>query len=73
MANRSMVIRPEWPSSDAEWGAFVPDPVRRGRGARSNPSGRFEPLSRVVFDDGWETLDELGPSKTTVKIGRAHV
>ncbi len=61
-----MVIRPEWPSSDAEWGAFVPDPVRRGRGARSNPSGRFEPLSRVVFDDGWETLDELGPSKTTV-------
>ena len=39
---------------------------RRGRGAGVNPSGRFEPISRHVFDDGWQTLDELPPFKTTV-------
>ena len=25
----------------------------RGRSAGINPSGRFEPVSRHVFDDGW--------------------
>jgi DNA repair photolyase len=41
---------------------------RRGRGAGVNPSGRFEPLSRQVFDDGWETLEELPPFKTEVQV-----
>jgi DNA repair photolyase len=40
---------------------------RRGRGAQSNGSGRYEPLARVAFDDGWRTLDELPPFKTTVQ------
>ena len=39
---------------------------RRGRGAQSNASGRYEPIARVAFDDGWRTLDELPPFKTTV-------
>lgn len=39
-----------------------------GRGARSNRSGRFEPESRVLIDDGWSILDELQPPKTTVTI-----
>ena len=39
---------------------------RRGRGAQSNASGRYEPLARIAFDDGWRTLDELPPFKTTV-------
>jgi DNA repair photolyase len=39
---------------------------RRGRGARSNRVGRFEPQARETFDDGWEALGELAPFKTEV-------
>ena len=39
---------------------------RRGRGAQSNASGRFEAEARVAFDDGWQSLDDLPPFKTTV-------
>jgi DNA repair photolyase len=41
---------------------------RRGRGAGVNPSGRFEPISRHIFDDGWETVEELPPFKTEVQV-----
>jgi DNA repair photolyase len=41
---------------------------RRGRGTISNTSGRFEPIARIAFDDGWQSLDELPPFKTTVSI-----
>src|ERR1700750_1409833 len=41
---------------------------RRGRGAQSNDSGRFEAEARVAFDDGWQSLDELPPFKTTVAV-----
>ena len=41
---------------------------RRGRGAQTNASGRYEPLARIAFDDGWRSLDELPPFKTTVAI-----
>ncbi len=40
----------------------------RGRSAGINPSGRFEPVSRHVFDDGWESLEELPPFKTEVQV-----
>jgi DNA repair photolyase len=38
-----------------------PDPtkiVRKGRGAVTNPEGRFERFRTEPFDDGWGTLDE---------------
>lgn len=41
---------------------------RRGRGAGVNPSGRFEPTTRHVFDDGWSSLEELPPFKTDVQV-----
>jgi DNA repair photolyase len=41
---------------------------RRGRGTLSNASGRYEPIARVVFDDGWQSLEELPAFKTTVSI-----
>ncbi|MEA2867799.1 MAG: hypothetical protein QOE39_2514, partial [Bradyrhizobium sp.] len=44
---------------------------RRGRGAQSNESGRFEAEARVAFDDGWQSLDELPPFKTTVAVDTA--
>ncbi|RJT39992.1 PA0069 family radical SAM protein [Mesorhizobium waimense] len=40
----------------------------RGRSAGINPSGRFEPVSRHVFDDGWNSLEDLPPFKTEVQV-----
>lgn len=40
----------------------------RGRSAGINPSGRFEPVTRHVFDDGWNSLEELPPFKTEVQV-----
>jgi DNA repair photolyase len=57
--------------ADARTPAFGAAPLvdaerRRGRGARSNRVGRFEPQARESFDDGWEGLGELAPFKTEV-------
>jgi DNA repair photolyase len=41
---------------------------RRGRGAQTNASGRFEPKVAVTFDDGWQSIEELPPFKTEVGI-----
>ena len=41
---------------------------RRGRGAQSNASGRYEPKAKIAVDDGWQSLEELAPFKTTVAI-----
>ena len=43
---------------------------RRGRGAQSNASGRYEPVARIGFDDGWQDIEELPPFKTTVTLRR---
>jgi DNA repair photolyase len=39
---------------------------RRGRGARSNATGRFEKDVHESFDDGWESLGQLDAFKTEV-------
>jgi DNA repair photolyase len=46
----------------------------RGRGARSNASGRFESQAREAFDDGW-TADDVAPERlaTTVTAEKAKV
>ncbi|MGE0280381.1 MAG: PA0069 family radical SAM protein [Rhizobiaceae bacterium] len=49
-------------------GIRIGEDRRRGRGAGLNPSGRFEPVSRHVFDDGWATFEELPPFKTEVQV-----
>jgi len=53
-----------------EAGLRIGEDLRRGRGAGINPSGRFEPLTRHVFDDGWETIEDLPPFKTDVQVER---
>jgi DNA repair photolyase len=71
MSRSSALKRPpaELPSRPAgEMGAAVDRERRRGRGTASNASGRFEPLARVAFDDGWQGLEQLPPFKTTVTI-----
>jgi DNA repair photolyase len=44
---------------------------RRGRGAQSNVSGRFEPLAYAPVEDGWPDEDASPPLKTIVTLERA--
>jgi DNA repair photolyase len=46
---------------------FVHPESRRGRGALTNASGRFEPLQKHPIDDGWDT-QEPTPLRTEVSI-----
>lgn len=46
--------------------SVVDEALRRGRGARSNHTGRFESERRMSFDDGWESLGELDAFRTEV-------
>lgn len=48
----------------------LPEAARRGRGAATNPVGRFEPYARLRIDDGWETEEEIGPLRTAVAVER---
>jgi DNA repair photolyase len=57
---------------------WAPDEVpvagdrRRGRGAETNRSGRYEPLSRHLEDDGWGSAELLPPFKTEVQEEQAR-
>jgi DNA repair photolyase len=49
-------------------------PAQKGRGARSNTSGRYESLAREDFDDGWSLDDDApAPLRTTLTAERARV
>jgi len=43
---------------------------RRGRGAASNPTGRYEKVRREAFDDGWEIDEEAAPLQTEAILER---
>jgi DNA repair photolyase len=58
--------------NDGVLDATVDGERRRGRGAVTNPSGRYEPHAKVAFDDGWQSLEELPPFKTYVTEERAR-
>jgi len=45
---------------------------RRGRGAQTNISGRYEAKTREAFDDEWGSLEELPAIRTDVQIERAR-
>src|SRR6266699_4513597 len=68
---RSSALRSPSAPFNAPAGGFAPEidrERRRGRGAHSNASGRYEPLARVTFDDGWQSLEDLPPFATTVTV-----
>jgi DNA repair photolyase len=51
----------------------LPDRPRKGRGAISNRSGRYERESRLATDDGWPGDDaELAPLRTTITADRSR-
>ena len=72
MSRSSALRRPPAPlppvAPAGESGTAVDRERRRGRGAHSNNSGRYEPLARISFDDGWQAIDDLPPFKTTVTV-----
>lgn len=62
----------EDPGGAIEQGTGVETERRRGRGATSNAAGRYEPAARILFDDGWQGLEDLPPFKTEVTEERAR-
>jgi DNA repair photolyase len=60
------------PADVPELSVAIEKARRRGRGAQSNASGRYEAEARVTFDDGWQSLDDLPAFKTTVEIDTAR-
>src|SRR5947208_55727 len=69
---RPPVPTPSAPPAGDFVGTAVDRERRRGRGAQSNASGRYEPRAKIAFDDGWRTLEDLPPFKTTVTEERAR-
>jgi len=65
---RSPPLAPRGEGLDGVLGADVGRERRRGRGTLSNASGRYEPVARIAFDDGWQSLEELPPFHTNVSI-----
>ncbi len=64
---------PEAPAAnDGVLDSTVDGERRRGRGAVTNPSGRYEPHAKVAFDDGWQSLEELPPFATHITEERAR-
>src|SRR5947209_5398200 len=73
MARSSAALRrpsvpPAPPAPAGPGDAAVERERRRGRGAQSNASGRYEGIARVAFDDGWQSLEDLPPFATQVSI-----
>ncbi len=69
--------RPPVPApSQAPAGEFLGTAVdrdrRRGRGTLSNAAGRYEPTTRIGFDDGWRSIEELPAFETTVTEEKAR-
>jgi DNA repair photolyase len=56
------------PAPGGDEGPAIARGRRRGRGAHSNATGRFEPLTRVAFADDWQSLEDLPPFATSVTI-----
>lgn len=56
----------------ADNGVRVSPERRRGRASAINPSGRYEPLSRQIFDDGWNSIEDLTPFATEVQVEKAR-
>lgn len=59
-------------SADGMLSTTVGNERRRGRGAVSNASGRYETAALIPFDDGWQSLDDLPPFKTVEREERAR-
>jgi DNA repair photolyase len=58
-------------AEQGEWAALgIPAERRRGRGAETNRSGRYEAEARSSHDDGWGSALELPRLRTEVQVER---
>src|SRR5216684_8638425 len=71
-ARRFVPARPSSAPDGDFTGTGVDHDRRRGRGAQSNVTGRYEPQAREGFEDGWQRPDDLPPFETTVAIDTAR-
>ena len=53
-------FRPHRPSEDGPRHRGAPSPQEKGRGARSNETGRYETEKRETVDDGWRDAETAG-------------
>ena len=53
-------FRPHRPSEDRPRHRGAPSPQEKGRGARSNETGRYETEKREAVDDGWRDVETAG-------------
>jgi len=60
-------LHEQWPDDIA-----IKSERRRGRGAHSNRSGRFETEAREAIDDGWDILADLPAFKTNIRTEAAR-
>ena len=47
---------------------LTPFEARKGRGAGTNASGRFEAYAREAFDDGWDRNETIEPLRLTLYV-----
>ncbi len=51
----------------------IPDKLRKGRGAVSNSTGRYEAVIHEPIDDGWNSADDTpDPLRTTLSVDSAR-
>jgi len=65
--NKSQAIQTPSIANMAEHVVYHHSKAAAGRGSRSNVSGRYEHHSRILYDDGWESLkssDRIGTEVT---------
>jgi len=61
-----------WDGHRDDNGVFVKSEKRRGRGAVTNSTGRYEKEQRSAFDDGWDFLEEEDENPLKTKIFTEH-
>ena len=71
-AARAARHRVEEPSSRPEPRHPIAAERRPGRGAVSNPTGRYETVERDAFDDGWDIEEEAARLRTEAILERAR-
>lgn len=65
-------LEDEHHDGDDPFAGVLPGHRRRGRGARSNRTSRYDDDKRSDFDDGWQSLTELSNLKTNIHTDRTR-
>jgi DNA repair photolyase len=50
----------------------VPEELRRGRGAGTNPANRYDRLHAEAAEDGWDIAEDLPPIRTEITLDQSR-